>query len=322
MTSTTAWRRALDLGRAQHGILAVRQAVALGVPRTTFDDRVRREGWERPYRGLVLLPGCDRDARTTIRAAGLAVGSAAVITGTSALYLQGAVDHAPVRVHVAVPHGCTAPRWDGVRVVRSRTLRHAHLVPDAGVWVATPARAIVDAAATHGRARLRTWLIDARQRRLTTVGEVAALTRSIPSAHGRGRLLAACRDVDDSAADSAPVAEVERRLRAEGFDLDVPPRTVAVPGRVLHPDLTVRGIPVAIEVDGYGAHHDRRSLDLDQRKHNAYSLAGWVVLRIGWTRLARDWEGFVVELRTAIHGRGGSVPSQGPSIGDRVGGAT
>lgn len=304
MTTETAndpWRRALELGRAQHGVLAVGQAVSMGVSAATFRQRTVREGWERPFRGIVLLPGCSGGHDVLARAAALAVGPEAAITGTSALYLRGGVDQPPARIHLVVPYR-TAPvaPGPGVRVVRSRTLRDEHRVEDAGVWVATPSRAFLDAARWTSRTRLRSWLIDARQRRLVTIPEVVALASAFPSVRGRGRLLAACADVDASGADSVLVAEVERRLRALGFTLDVPPRTVEVPGRRLHPDLTIAGLPVAIEADGFGTHSDRAALDLDQRKHNAYTLAGWIVLRIGWTRLARDWEGFVAELRAAI----------------------
>ena len=300
MTSPTAWREVLALGRAQHGVLAVRQAVALGVAATTLRERARREGWERPFRGVVLLPGCARNHAVLARAAALAGRGDATITGPSALHLHGCLDQAPARIHLVVPHGVRAARHDLVRVVRSRTLRDDHRALQAGVWLATPPRAFLDAARWVGRVRLRAWLIDARQRRAVTIEEVVTMAAGLPSVPGRGRLLAACSDVDASGADSVLVAEVERRLRQEGVDLDLPPRTVPVPGRELHPDLTVAGAPVAIEVDGFGTHSDRRALDLDQRKHNAYVLAGWVVLRIGWTRMERDWEGFVAELRAAI----------------------
>ena len=300
-TASTPWGRALDIGRAQRGVLAARQATNVGVAASSFYDRIRREGWERPFRGVVLLPGAVADPTTLIRAAALAVGQHAVVTGASALFLRGSLQRAPAKIHLvaAGPTPRVAPS-SAVRLVRSRTLRDEHQVLDAGIWVATPARAFLDAASWTGRARLRSWLIDARQRRIVTVAEVVALARSFPSVPGRGRLLTACREVDASGADSALVAEVERRLRAEGFTLDVPPRTVAVPGRSLHPDLTIEGAPVAIEVDGFGTHSDRHALDLDQRKHNAYALAGWVVLRIGWTRMEHDWDGFVAELRAAM----------------------
>ena len=132
---------------------------------------------------------------------------------------------------------------------------------------------------------------------MAAIAERASRTIRAP---GRGRLLRACHDVQGSGADSALVAEVEAWLRRAGITFDVPPRTVVTPERLLHPDLTVARLPVGIEVDGFGAHASRQALDLDQRKHNAYLLAGWTVLRIGWERYGQDRDGFLGELLRAI----------------------
>lgn len=294
------WREVFALGRMQGGPVARRQVVALGLAPATFNDRIRREEWARPYRGVAVLPGCAVDATVRIRAAALALGPHATVSGRSALHLAGVVDAPPVRPTLLLPAACRSRALPGMRVTRSRTLLDAHRNRVGGVWVATVPRALLDAAATTSRDRLRTWLIDARQRRSVTVIDVIAIAAAYPSTPGRGRLLQACADVEGSAADSVLVAEVESRLRVAGFHLDVPPRKVAVTGRDLHPDLTLEGVSVGIEVDGYGTHSSRRALDLDQRKHNAYALVGWLMLRIGWSRLADDWEGFVAELREAV----------------------
>ena len=296
-----AWGRLFELGRRQEGVVAVRQVADVGLSPEALRGRARREAWRRPHRGVYVLPGVAVTWEVRAWAALLAVGDHATLTGESALYVLGVSRNPPVRIHLVVRAGRRAPRLDGVRVTRSRTLTPADRRSLDGIWVATPERALLDAAARLGRARLRVLLIDARQRRVVMVGEVARRALATRRTPGRGRLLVACADVDGSAADSALVAEVERRLRdEEGIDLDVPPRIVTAPWRDLHPDLTVAGLPVAVEVDGFGFHAGRVELDLDQRKHNAYQLAGWTVLRVSWTRLEEDWAGFVAELKAAI----------------------
>jgi hypothetical protein len=294
------WREVLAIGRAQHGPIAARQAIAAGLARSSWNDRVRTEAWERPFRGVAVLPGCVVDATVRARAAALSLCPDATVTGWSALHLAGVTLDPPTRPTVVLSADRRSRTIPGVRVTRSRTLADVHRTRQAGVWVATVPRALLDAAANASRDRLRAWLIDARQRRLVAVDEVADLASAVASTSGRGRLLAACADVADSGADSVLVVEVESRLRDIGLHLDVPPRAVTVPGRVLHPDLTLCDLPIGIEVDGFGTHSSRRALDLDQRKHNAYALAGWLVLRISWARMADDGDGFVRELREAI----------------------
>ncbi len=295
-----AWARVIALARDQAGSVAVRQALACGVSRSAFDARIRREAWHRPYRGVVLLPGAVPDGPALAAAAVLAVGPTAALSGSSALALHGITDSWPDPVEVVLPAPVHRSAPAGVRVRRTRTLLHEDLQRRNGTPVTVVPRAFLDAAATLSGNELRTLLIDARQRRRTTVARVMDRAARAPSVPGRGRLLRACREVDGSGADSELVRCVEQWLRSQGIALDRQPRTVDTGTRRLHPDLTVQGRDVGIEVDGFGFHASRHALELDQRKHNAYQVVGWTVLRLGWDRFHRDPEGFLTELRAAI----------------------
>ena len=294
------WRTVIREAQTQGGILHVHQGVDLGVPERTLRVRARREGWSHPFPKVFLLPGTPWNERVRTLAAARSVGAPAIVTGHSALALRGAVDAWPRYVQLLVPAGLQRRAPSGVRVGRSRTLRDEDHHPYEGVLLATAPRAFMDAASANEREVLRGWLIDAVQRRHTTVGDVLDRVLRQPGARGRRRLIGACHDIDATGADSVFVHHVATWLRGQGIPLDREPRTVATPNRVLHPDITIRGLKVAIEVDGFGAHASRRSLERDQRKHNAYQLAGWVVLRIGWERFSKDPDGFLTELRDAI----------------------
>lgn len=295
-----AWNRVIALARDQSGSVAVGQALTCGVSRSAFDARIRREAWHRPYRGVVLLPGAAPDGSALAAAAVLAVGPPAVLGGSSALALHGVTDIWPEPVEVLIPaptHRCEPA---GIRLRRTRTLLRDDLQRRNGTAVTTVPRAFLDAAATLSVDELRTLLIDARQRRRTTVARIMDRATRASAAPGRGRLLRACHEVGGSGADSELARRVERWLRSEGIALDRPPRTVDTGQRTLHPDLTVRGRHVGIEVDGFGFHASRHALELDQRKHNAYQVVGWTVLRLGWDRFHRDPAGFLGELHAAI----------------------
>lgn len=171
----------------------------------------------------------------------------------------------------------------------------------AGIATTAVPRTIVDTAGTGlPTADLRGMLIDGRQQRIVDLAEVLTRTADLPLAKGRRRLIRLLTELDPQTCDSVFVDRVLTRLRRDGFSPDVTAVAVDTPDRTLHPDVTFARQRVAIECDGLAFHRDRRALDLDQRKHNAYQLAGWVVLRIGWDRLERDWDGFRSELEAAL----------------------
>ncbi len=300
MLASMAFQELFEQARSQRGLFAIREAADVGVASLTLRRRVAQEGWPAPFPGIVALPGVDLDVPTLAFAAALATGPPAIVTGEVALQVQGMTSLAPVRPQLVIPAPDRAPKLDGVNIRRSRTLLPTDWSLDGGVPVATPARAFLDLAAMRSTDRLRSLLIDARQQRVVMPAEVAARASATIRAPGRGRLLRACADVLASGADSPLVKKVERGLSQAGIAFDVPPRTVRAADRKLHPDITLCGLPVALEVDGFGSHAERSDLEMDHRKHNAYLLAGWYVLRVSWHRVDHDWEGFLAQLRAAM----------------------
>jgi hypothetical protein len=296
------WAALFDLGRRQHGVVARPQALDLGIAATTFDRRVSTHRWHRMHAGVLLLPGADgRQPRTRISAALLAIGSHALATSWTGLYLHGVLDRHPPLVIVVVPWNRGTRRLHTVRTVRSRTLRPEDDDVVDGLAVASAERCFLDAGRTDGRDRLRVLLIDARQRRVAEPSAVAAralLNHRVP---GAGRLVAAARDVDAVGTDSVFSDAVHRRLLDTGLVPDSHPVPVATPGgRVLHPDITFAVARVCIECDSLGHHGTQRGLDLDHRKEQGYRQAGWNCVRITWRRFDTDWDGFVKDLRLAL----------------------
>jgi hypothetical protein len=144
-------------------------------------------------------------------------------------------------------------------------------------------------------------LIDARQRSVVDPAEVIErASRSHPRLPGRQRLLAAATDVLTVGADSALSYVVHQRLVADGLKPDPHPVPVVAAGRRLHPDITFVDARVCIECDSLAHHSDQRAIDLDHRKDQAYRLAGWLCLRVGWRRVDLDWSGFSSAVRDAL----------------------
>lgn len=285
-----------ELAGKQHQVVARRQAIdELGIAPATLDREFRRRGWRSLWAGVHQAPGSRTTFETRVAAAALAVGRGAMASGRTALWLHRVLDSPPDQLHIVVPEHVRAPRLGHVRVWRSRTLRDGDRSRVRRLPVATPARALMDAARGETTSSLRALLIDARQRRVIEPPSVVARIAPHPNAPGRGRLLQACYQVDAVGADSVLAYAVQKRLQAEGIVVDAYPVTVEVDGRELHPDITRAARKVAVEADGLGTHGTARGLDLDHRKNIKYQKVGWKYLRITWRRYDRDWDGFVTD---------------------------
>ena len=117
------WEQVVKVGRRQHNAVTRAQALALGIPPTTFDRRMSRERWEAPHSGVRLLPGADgNDRLTQVSAALLAVGDHALASGWTGLHLWGVILRPLSIVTLVVPWECSRRRLRAVRTIRSRTL--------------------------------------------------------------------------------------------------------------------------------------------------------------------------------------------------------
>ncbi|MBW3664188.1 MAG: endonuclease domain-containing protein [Actinobacteria bacterium] len=294
------WKDFIELLDEQGGVAACRQADSCGLDRSTLNRRVAKEGWARPFPGVIRSPGVPDDARTRTRAALLAVGGDAALAGETALWWWGVIDKPPPFVTIIVPWGRRGRKLPGVRVIRSRVLEAFDVEEVDGVRVTTVQRAFLDLAGRLPKRRLRALLIDARQRRKVELSDVAQRAMQVLRVPGRNRLIRLCAELAPENADSILTDAVFRGLIDAGLAPDTVPVEVPVAGRVLHPDITFAARRLAIECDGYGSHSERSQLELDNRKTNAYQLSGWTVLRIDWDRFENDWEGFLAEVRAAL----------------------
>lgn len=295
-----------DLARLvarQAGVIATRQAVAVGVPSSTLADRARRERWRRPHRGVWLVAGHPWTPEARCWAAVLAGGPDALLTGAGALAIHRVRARVPSHLRVVVPRGRARPRRSGdVTVATTRRPVASRRVD--GMPVAAPIDALLDVAAgPTPLPDLRDDVIVAVQRRLV-VADVAALDLPV-GAPGRPRLVRAHHEACARGPDSPLTLRVLRGLLGAGVDLDPLPRTVRTHDGALHPDLTLRERCVAIECDGL-AHHGRQAdLAVDHRKDRRYQLADWTVLRIGWWEFEHGWTGFLRDVQYAAR----SVPT-------------
>lgn len=160
------WNELHEQATGHHGVVALVDARAAGIPPSTFFDRLRRQACPEPFTGVFLLPGWPLTGHARRVAAARHAGTRAVVTGASALALHGLVRTAPSVVELLMPDN--ARRLDAPRVRTRWTtdLPDGAVQDRSGVRVTDVARCQADHAADATTDRLRALAIDALSRGL------------------------------------------------------------------------------------------------------------------------------------------------------------
>lgn len=188
------------------------------------------------------------------------------------------------------------PRRDGpagVRVHRTRYLPPTERTVHRGVPVTSPARTLLDLAATGRIGRLETAVGEAQARRLVTRRELDGLAAS--GRRGATALRAVLADTSGYTRQAA-----ERLLKALIVRAELP-----------RPDLNARVgghdadavwplHRLIVEVDGYAAHGRRHAFERDRLIDQQRAAAGWLPLRVTWRQLNAEPEAVVARLAGAL----------------------
>jgi very-short-patch-repair endonuclease len=282
-----------DLVARQAGVLALHQAVGLGMSAATVQRRVRQGSWTRLHPAIYLVGGHRVTDEARIRAAWLWAGEQAVISGAAAACWHGLIRGAPDEIEVTVPRRLGPGNRPDVRV-RRRDLLQADLVGIRGIRLTGLPLSVLETAVAlpEGSA----FLDRALQRRVRFPTVYRAFCRNMGrrGSSAAGRLLVAAADRADSAAERLLV-----RLLCEA----------GITGWVLgHPfgpwriDLAFPREKVAVEVDGWAWHVDAERFRNDRRKQNALVRDGWDPLRFTWHDLDGRPREVVEEIRATVAG--------------------
>lgn len=163
---------------------------------------------------------------------------------------------------------------------------------------------LVDHAADAQVEALRALAIDARQRRLLDMGDLAAAVVRAGRTAGVGRLRQLVGELDAERADSVLEHRLRRLLEAAGLHPHPSPWPVTIDGVTIHLDIAFPAQRVAVEVEGFGFHSTRAQLSVDQRRANLLQHSDWRVLRVGWDDVERRPDVVVGELARLLRSRG------------------
>lgn len=302
--------RATGLAASQCGVIGRPQAQACGLTPRMIDYRVSSGRWRRVHQGVYVVAGLPPSWLTAVWAAFLAAGDGAVISHETALLLHGLSDLLVPRqpVTVTARHGVHT-RVEGAVVHQCRDLPGRQVVRHrSGLLVTTPARAIVDVAATVGARHLGVLVDEVLVGRIASLAQISCCLRDV-ARRGKPGIRSLAGVLDERGPGYVPPhSELERKLFAVLAEagLPEPQRQVPLPGRGAIEGLVDAAYPDAqlvIEADGRRWHTRVRDLARDHERDAEAARVGWLTLRLLFEQIVGDPEGTCATVRDVREAR-------------------
>lgn len=279
--------------------MGLEQLVALGISASAVHKRAAGGRLHRIHRAVYsLVPPEQLTWRGRYMAAVLACGTGAVISHREAAALHDLRASNRTTVDVTVP-GRSAPRVKGVTVHRSVTLTAADVTVVDGIPCTTPARTHLDLASVVSLHETERALNQADAMGVLNLRALADQLRRNPHAPGAGRLRAALELYEPDAAPTEKGMETDLLALVRAAGLPAPERQVwfdfgdGEPS--IRADFVWRAQRLVLETDGRRFHGTTQAFEVDRRRDQRLSKAGWRVVRITWRQL-RYRPGQVVDL--------------------------
>lgn len=292
--------KTLDLAARQGGIVLRAQALEVGHTPASIRHRLEFGGWTNPYRGVyrVLPPGDEVQQLT----AAIHALPDAVVSHESAARLLG-VGNVPATEATVTVHASTTHRFEEVRVRRAVAgVADAHRVSIDGLPTTTVPRTLIDLAADLHPPVWEELAGECVVSGRTSLVEMRRVASAVCKQGKPGSAL-----INDFLAD----AEASRsRLERKVAVLLAPLGPIAQYPAPWNPDLRLDfAFPeakVAVEVDGYRFHANRKRFDADRQRDRDALRAGWQIIRVTWTDVRERPEEILATIlaciRRAKHG--------------------
>jgi predicted transcriptional regulator of viral defense system len=281
----------------QNGVIATRQLTECGLNSSAITVRAVRGNLHPVFRGVYAV-GHDALTQTAyFTAAVLACGDGAVLSHHAAAAQLGLLGRRDPRPEVIVPR--SAGRGiDGIRAHRSQLDPHDVRIRCA-IRVTTPARTILDVAATKRFKPLRRMVRQALAEQKVSLRQLLDVLRRHPRHPGAAGLRAVIADgpvptrsdLEDLALDLLDSAGIERP--------DVNPR-LRLEGRRIRPDLLFREQRLVIELDSRRWHDDPLTQQDDADKQAILEAHGHRVLRVTWRQIVDHPQQTLRRVRAAL----------------------
>jgi very-short-patch-repair endonuclease len=297
----SAEERLAALATRQHGVVSRAQLIALGVSSSAVARRVASGRLHTLHVGVYAVGHPILGLQGRLMAAVLACGRGAAVGYTSAAVLWDLQRTGSGPAHVLVPGGAGRGR-SGIRVHRHPGLAPSEVTARAAIPVTTPARTILDLAATVSDRRLKRALDQAELQELTDYPALDALAR----AHARHRGATRLRRLLDSY--EAGTARTRSDLEDAFLELcarhGLPRPLVNVElATGLIVDFVFAPERVAVEADSWQWHRGRAAFERDRERDAILATRGYRTLRFTDRQVENDPRAVARALNAALTAR-------------------
>jgi very-short-patch-repair endonuclease len=271
--------RVVALAARQHGVVTTGQLNTLGPSRHWIAHRVKTGWLRRIHRGVYLL-GPIEPPLAKAMAATLATG--ALLSHYPAAVLWSLLPGPATAMHVTL-HGGNRKGPPGVTVHRVTHLHAQDASRHHGIPVTSPARTLLDLAATTSQRDLSRATNEAQVLRLVTDHSLDEQFRRYPTHRGTRALRQAIQPEPKLTRSEAECRLLEL-IRAAG--LPEPETNARIAGH--EADVLWRDQALVVEVDGYAFHSTRAAFERDRRRDAVLKAHGIDVIRVSWTQVTDE----------------------------------
>lgn len=259
----------------QLGLITAAQLHAAGVGRGSIEWRLANGLLHRVFRGVYLVGHEVPAAGAFELAAVLACGDGTVVSHRSAAALWGLARRPVGEVQVTVA-GRDCRSRDGLRVHAVERLAATDRRHKSGIPVTSPARTVIDFAATTGREEAERAIAEACALKLTDEAQILAAIERGPNRAGVAQVRAILGQPGGAKRTRSDGERAMLRL-VRAARLPVPMTDVPLLGFTA--DFLWPAERVIVEVDGYDVHSHRAAFERDHRRDVVHKDGGYEVLR-------------------------------------------
>jgi very-short-patch-repair endonuclease len=288
-----------ELAQRQHGVVARRQLLQLGMRRGAIARRLERGQLHEVLRGVYVFGPRRIGRRGRWMAAILAGGEGAVLSHRSAARLWALMPPGSGAIEVTHPTKRSIER-KGVIGHQIELADDEWLVEDE-IPTTSPFRTIFDLAAVVTKRELERAWHEAEVRGLRDRVSLPMLLERYPG-HRGSRRLRALLEADEPVGftrndfEEAFVAFVDeyrlRRPRMNG--------TLALRGRFFEIDALWEDERVAVELDSRSVHGTNKNFESDKHRDRVLLAEGWRTVRVTWRQLKEEPDEVAADLRKAL----------------------